>query len=731
MTITWDARDPDGSVDHVSYALDPPTGSEVAAGAETTWTKTTAGSVLARFRAATPDPNEPGRATDFHVFVARAWDNSGGASELVVRAFYATTVAPSSRILNPAPHQAQVSPVPRTVTIRFTGDDPDGSGSREPVGYRVRLVNDQDPLFRAIVKDPDALRRDAMANEWRGWSLLPGDQTSYSLANMPEDTEWMFAVAAVDAAGAVTPVFSFETNLLRLYVSDTSGPRLRVLGPGLDFTFAEGSNSLDPSRWLHSTFPSGSQPDFQWSAFAAPGRAITGYRWVLDPDTLDSETPRSDERADTKHWSAWSPTTRSTGPLGPWTPGEHMLYIQVRDDLESRSIAVLELLAYAAAFERSLLVVDDTRFELDRRAPGGCLATYTKAWPSATELDTFLYARGGVPWRCATFDPGAISPRGLFADYDPDTVGTRLGADPMTRMVPLELLTRYRNVIWLTDQEGATSPSTSTSPLAMMRWMSRPENANPLEDYVRLGGNLWLAGGGTMIASLVERDVSTNNSASNVILKDGELNPRSPVVTLAHLRSELNATRVAPVMTRSATARGGWSGHGLDRLLAAPDYARLPAALALRSSATDPIPPTRSPSQPSLFYPSSVAMETSLFSELHEDFGDPGAPRVESALDTLFEVAGATIRFAPAPAMLYYHGRENPPVLFSGFDLWSWSRTDAQALVDFVLDDVWGLSQSAPGVRATSRPTPAAAMRRNAKTRPDHAGPAPSRRPQP
>ena len=731
VAITWDARDPDGVVDHVQYALDPPTAARASAGAETTWVRTTANTIVARFRAATPDPHAPGNAIDFHVFAARAWDNSGASSELVVRAFYASTVAPSARIVRPEPAPLRVTPVPRTVTIWFDGEDPDGLGSLAPTGYRVRLVSEQDPLFRAVIMDPDSLRREAVASQWRGWSTLPGDQTSFELGNLPDDTEWIFAVAAEDAAGAITPLYSFANNLLRLFISDRSGPILRMLGPGLDFTYSDGSASADPSRWLTCSVPSVSSPDFRWSATAAPGRSITGYRWVLDPDTLESETPRSDELLDTSHWSEWSQGTTGTGPLGPLPAGDHMLYVQARDDLESRSLGIVKITTYLAAFDRPLLIVDDTRFELDRLAPGGCLAPYARIWPSATELDTLLVAVGGVPWRCATNPSGALSPPGLFAGYRADTVSTRVGVDPMVRLVTLELLARYRAIVWLTDQDAAYDPGSANSPLTMLRWMSRPFNSNPLAEYSRLGGRVWLAGGGTALATLVEADVSSNNTASNAVFKGSELVSRSVVVGQAHLRSQVNAVRVFPQVTRSTAARGDWGGHGADLQLAAPDYARLPATLTLRTSATEPLPPTRAPSQAGSFYPSSVAMEYAHGSEVFEDFGGAGAPRVESALDTLFDVIGATIERAPAPAMFYYHGRENGPVIFSGFDLWSWSRSDTQALVDFVLSDVWGMSRSAPAMGAGRLGSPAAGALRNAplrSSRPERLKPGAARR---
>ena len=85
-----------------------------------------------------------------------------------------------------------------------------------------------------------------------------------------------------------------------------------------------------------------------------------------------------------------------------------------------------------------------------------------------------------------------------------------------------------------------------------------------------------------------------------------------------------------------------------------------------------------------------------------ENFGPSGGERLESALDTLYEVSSTQLCVSPAPAMLYYHGRENTPFVFTGFDLWSWSRADCQALVDFVLGDIWKLPKSGAAARPAS-----------------------------
>ena len=723
VAIAWDARDADGTIDHVSYAVDPPSPRQLAAGAETVWVSTKANSVVVRFRATTLDSLAPvTTASDFHVFVARAWDNSGGASEPVLRAFYAYTVAPTARIEHPPADPFQAYPVPLSFNVEFSGDDPDGIGSREPSAFLLRLISDLSPMFNVLAADPDSLRREAAATGWRGWSTLAGDQTRFSLRDMPEGTRWVMALAAVDGAGAITPLFSFDRNLLQFVVSASYGPRLHVQGPGLDYTYADGSESTDSTRWLTVSQPVGTRATYSWSATAAARGTIAGYRWVLDPDTLEAETPRSDESNDIGHWSRWSPFTTFTGPLPPWAVGEHFLYIQAEDDLGGRSLGVVRVQTFNVGFERPLLVVDDTRLELDRLATGGCLASYTKPWPSASELDTLLYAVGGVPWRCAVNPPGALSPPGLLAGLNADTVGTRVSVTEMIGNVPLSLLTRYAHVLWITDFEGARGDGTlATLTLTMMRWMSRAQNLQPLEDYSRLGGHVWVVGGGAALASLLDFDQKSNNSSSNVVFAAGvDLSLRSFVASAGHLRSRIAATRSQPAINRSAAARGGWSGHGLDGALAAPDYTRLPGALLLKTPATDPLPPTRLDGQANLFYSGTTSIEYAHGSIVTEDFGAPGAPRVESALDTLLEAVGGTIQNAPAPAMLYYHGRDNGSVLFSGFDLWSWSRADTQALVDFVVHDVWRLAPAGPSVRVT-RPSPAGALSsaaRGARARP-------------
>ena len=236
-----------------------------------------------------------------------------------------------------------------------------------------------------------------------------------------------------------------------------------------------------------------------------------------------------------------------------------------------------------------------------------------------------------------------------------------------------------------------------------------------MEDYTRLGGNVWLAGGGAALASLMEFDSRSNNTSSNMIFAAGtDLWSQSYVVRMGHLRSKVSASRSYGQIIKSSAATRTWSGHGPNGDLRAPDYSKLPAMLSFRAPATDPLPPTRPATQSNLFYTSSTGIECAHGTVVEEDFGTPGSPRIESALDTLYDGAGSQVHLPPSPTMLYYHGREHAPVLYSGFDLWSWSRTECQALVDFVMQEIWGLHRTgalSASVHATSAAGPKATLK--------------------
>ena len=713
VDIAWTASDPDGRIDHFEYAIDPPTLQKARmAMAETAWVQTKETHVVAHFRASHPDSLGPGAtASDFHVFVLRAVDDRGTRSANVVRAFYATTVAPDAKFTDPAPNALLPASVGIPFRLTWSGNDPDGPGTGQPASYRLRLL----PLDGAnitYVLDPDTLLREGAATDWQGWRTVGGDTTSLVVddAEIAANTRWLAALVAVDDAGATTPYITLDRNLLVFNVAASGGPSVHVFSSFIDYSCGGSSAMYSPTVEV----PAGRTLTFNMEGIASGGRHITGTRWALDIADISDETPRSDETTDLAHWS-----TRHAGVVTASfaisSPGQHRLAIEAFDDFGASSVLFVRLSAIAVPLDKDLLVVDDTRLEVDRIAPGAAGPNlYTLPWPSRTELDTFLFARGGYPWR-GTMNPttGVISPPGLLAGYAFDTLGTRLGLEDPTQSVPLSTLTRYRHVLWMVDARGSQI-GPGAFPITALRAMSAPGAVNTLAQYVQMGGQVWLAGGGAAYASLAEFDVRTNNRGQIIVFSDsaGELRPGRILYDDAHIRSALGVTRTTLQVSRSPAAIGGWSGQGTDGTLAAPDYSHLPAAMHARDPGTDPIPPTRLPSQAGLYYPGAFSAGFVLEPNvITEDFGAPGSPRVESALDTLFDVSGGVIPIPAAPVMTYYHGRDNAPFVYTGFEPWDWSRADCQGLVDFVLGDIWRLSKSPGSLAKPAASAPAPVVR--------------------
>ena len=703
VDIAWTASDPDGRIDHYEYAIDPPRAKQVRFGqAETAWVSTHETHVVARFRATHPDSVGPGAtASDFHVFVLRAIDDRHVASPTVVRAFYAYTIAPDVRFTDPAPNVLLRAKVGNPFRLSWTGNDPDGAGTNQPVAYRLRFLSLADPGNTLFLSDPDSLRRVAMQTNWADWRTVAGDTTSILVnqAELQAGTYWLVAIVAVDQAGATTPYLMTDRNLLAFEVLSNGGPSVHVFSPFIDYTTPPASQAFSPQVEV----PAGQSLSFNLEGIASAGRHITGTRWALDIASLDDETPRSNEDTDLAHWSKLHAGV-STAAFS--ITGDHQLAVETFDDLGASAILLVRLSAIVIPLDHDLLVVDDTRLEVDKFS-GGCSNLYTQPWPSRAEMDTFLFARGGVPWRCARNPADALSPPGLLAGYSFDTLGTRLGLENPASAVSFDRLSRYRHVLWLLDQKSAQNlPSYDHGlfPITTLYAMCTAGRANVLAEYVRSGGQVWLAGGGAAYASLISFNSKRNDTCGVVFANDaGELVPGRLMFDEAHVRSAIGVEPTSAEPARSAAARGGWSGHGPDGTLSAPDYSRLPAQLHLKIPDTDPIPPTRLAFQGSLFYRANAGNEFVVApNSIVENFGPSGGERLESALDTLYEVSSTQLCVSPAPAMLYYHGRENTPFVFTGFDLWSWSRADCQALVDFVLGDIWKLPKSGAAARPAS-----------------------------
>jgi hypothetical protein len=682
--VSWVADGGNGSIAAYACALDPASPDQVDA----SWDR-----VTARERTLKLDRSNTPRQ-GFHLFVVRAIDDRGQLSPPNSIALAADNVPPLVQIDCPVISPTTTNLVSPTVTIKWTGDDPDGVITHRPVSYKYLLMGpgSEYPIDAALA-DPDAFR-DYYANHpsgpWTGWSSTSGESTATTYTNLVVGVSYLFAVIAFDEQGAYSPVFSRGTNMLYMSVVQTAiaSPRISMFAPGLDYTYPSGGFTDDVAHHIPVEVSSSLQVTVTWSATSVAGSCGVRYRWVLDPSSLDDPTPRSDP-SDVTHWSNWSDvvTTATVGPLGAPAPPKrsvHSLYIEAMD-VGGTSLGIVDLVTVPPTFSKDLLIVDDTRMRPDQFQPNGDLYPFQGAWPNAAELDTFLYARGGFPWQF--YPPGTLSTPGLFAGYEFDTLGTRWGSNTF---VPLAVLSQYRYVIWYVDLASATfanPPNVPNDPITALRSLSSPGVRNLLATYVTMGGHLWLAGSGVAYANLI-----AYNDASN------DLGGGSYVFDSASPRRELVRGRFmydGPLWQSSIRVRNGLLATPMTRytgrLEGSGSYPTLPATLSARTPATDPLPPLRTAPQ---FYPTSINIA---YLNQPNVILSGGA----SALDTLM-IASSLVSPPSYAVTMTCAPPGDPHVVCSGFDFWWFQRAQDVQLVDFVLHDLWGFTRQ-PAMTATAR----------------------------
>jgi hypothetical protein len=727
--LTWSASAPGRRIDHYLIAIDP----RSLDATDPAWQATRETRRVYGF-AGRPAGSGPASAAAEaparHVFALRVVDAAGEESPPVWRALALTNLPPTVQILSPHPSGLFYQVIPPSLHVFWTGDDPDGVTTQRPLMYKFKLFKDTDAIFGGVPigtqqfdlarTNPDSLRR-FYAPAFEGWENVAGETMDTQYSNLVPDSRYLFVLVGFDEAGDYNPVFSRDTNVLQLLVTFAGavGPYIRMYNEYFDYTYASGGYSTDPSRVVNVQVPGSVPLKFNWSAVPLSGAEMRSYRWVIDLADLGDQTPRIDEVTDWNHWSQPSLQTTSA-TIGPFQPPgngreNHLLYIEAQDNNGLVSLGIVRFMVVPRVFsdENSLLIVDDTRllpdnavFPFDPAHPDS-LQPPPSGWPSAAELDTFLLARGGVRWRMTP--NGTLSPPGIFAGYHFDTVSTRF-----TGFMALTLLNQYRHVVWITDQGSATGLNPSLGK-GVLRTMSEAGHANTLAAYVKQGGQLWLAGGGAGTAATYAWNVTANDqqppvgvlkfSSTPVQGRPPELSSGRFMYDLVHWQSGFYVSNGQIPVARSTGTAGGWPG--------APNYALLPAQLRQKSAANDPTPPFRSLAQ---FLAAARFHSLEYLSEpnaiLLDLDPDPGIENFASMVDTLFMAQGVPDPPSPPspyiPAcMTYYHGPDSGGLLFSGFDLWTFTRPDLITLADFVLQQVWGLSRD-PVARSIESPRPVA-----------------------
>ncbi|MCE9627080.1 MAG: hypothetical protein K8R56_04085 [Candidatus Eisenbacteria bacterium] len=679
--LRWAGFDTDGRIDHFRYAIDPPTATD----AETVWVKTTDNRKSFLFRSDDLDTLTDQTAQGYHTIVLEAVDDRGDFSAPKAVSLTSFTIAPTVQITNPVPNHLFSPTFGPSFRLGWTGSDPDGRGTNKPVKYKYKLFPEGGAEFDflTVLVNPDSLRR-RYAPNFSEWDSVGGDTTAIDLRNLIPNRRYVVAVVAFDEVGAYSPIMNLDQNMLFFSVSFAGllGPKLTVFNESFFFTYATGGFSLDPASFIRTEAAAGVPLRFNWFATTTSGSFVSGYRWMLDGNVGD-ETPRTDEATETQRWSRYSPlvTGIDLPPINPSGVSEtHFLYIEAVDNNQQVSLAVVQFTVVKALLDRDLLLVDDTRLLPDRRV-AGAIDRPRGVWPTAAELDTFFFARGGRPW--ASYPTGTLSPVGVFQGYDYDTLGTRflpLG------LISLQTLGRYRHVVWYTDNKASLNVNEITStqdPMSELRFVSNPSRSNPLGTYVQQGGQLWFFGGGT--ASALQRNWEKSGTAADVYSNaDGELVAGRLMYDVFGWRSEI----VAKSMAQATKPL-----HDISRNGNLPSTAELPDYLFEKSPDTDPISvyaPNRVGT--SDFYQSAHGSEgVSKPNEVVFDADpDPNTVRLESVLDTLYESVGGQMGSGRA-VMTVMHAPDGKLHVFSGFQLWYWRREQQIAILDWVLQKVWGL----------------------------------------
>jgi len=734
--MNWLGYDPDGRVAYYLYTIDPPSPTPFNPQPDSVWVRTTRSEQLINFSATQIDTSKKGvhGSSDFHTFVVKAIDNGGLGGPLqsapLVRSFFTFTVAPTVQILDPPPSDRGRDYVTPSVLIQWTGTDDDGIlDNKKPVKYKYILLTQNTAVpFQVALTDPDSVRRYYAPRNWVGWDSTTADTTQHQFTNLVPLQDYMFVVVAFDEAGAYSPVFSMNSNMLNMRVTfaATGGPIFTVFNDFFNFTYQSPVYSTLPQYVIKIEVPAGDPVTINWTAVPAnPGSVVVGYRWSLDIDDLSDQTPRTNERTDFKHWSQQSANSQAT--IGPFGGGEgHFFYIEGVDNNGLKSLATVFMTTVQSTLAKPLLIVDDTRFKVDGKPAGAQCVDLPKSghWPNAAECDSFLFARGGYPWRC--YPAGTLSRPGIFKGYEFDTTSTRTGQSEVR--VPLAKLGQYAHVIWMTDGSfggNNTAPGTDVAnSISALKYMSGRGRANSIGAYLRQGGQVWMLGGGCAEASTDPFNSRKNDTSppaqgltytSNpleITPDPAELQPGRFMYDVAHWQSQIKIT--GGLINQGAITRN--LGRFDSAAVVPAVYANLPRVMHLRDASGvygDTLPPARSFGDFFNGYEDVEYLSRANF--ITEDV-DPSLLGFdeESTLDTLYSITGQT--FMPPSfnrynvTMTRYTGPAyQHPFLFTGFSIWGYGRNDCIAMVDAVLRDMWGMVRSVPSTSfSRARATPVA-----------------------
>jgi len=508
VQLYWGGWDPDGEILRYEYLITNNTTGvfEPSDTTGATWMPVVGNDSTFVFSAdslAAPGTNN--QVSEFkrsHTFFIRALDDDGlRSTEPVHRSFTARTLSPRVSIQVPRRNQQTPADVPPISTYRWEATDyvSDMLTSQEPDSVQWALVatarfnNDWNQAL-AYLRSP------ASAEEWGPWAWYraPGDSGKSWTTPPTEFGNYLFAIRAMDEAGAITPVLD-DSNVRRVRVSRrTTGPLLRVTN--LYMGRVETTSCSTPLTILD--LPSGIPIEFDLTATAESyGGTVVGYRYGWDISDLN----------DPEQWEVdLTPFVGAvaTVPARSFFFGTHILTIEVLDNSGFCSRVEVKLNVVQFTMERNLLVVDDFRTDETNQA-GWNNALGLGSVPSDAEHDQF--------WADVLADVDGFDP---LRDVASPAQGQEL---------PLVLVAGYRNIVW--SVFGDPSQNVPSLLYIYIQYRSKNPTGNESASGTKVTPNLlalFMAAGGHVL-------VTGRYPVQNAIARRPGWNTRFPLIWLYEL----------------------------------------------------------------------------------------------------------------------------------------------------------------------------------------------------
>jgi hypothetical protein len=488
--IYWTGWDNDGVVDGYEYAIDPPgefTLEEIAhperfpdlsirrilgatAGLDTLlvtkraegpppsfrWVQTRDFSRAFEFSTPHPDSTIEGSTvvpaktfSGSHAVFVRARDDDGDYSDAARLAYSAMSVVPSSEIRHPIV-TASVLTTGTTIKIRWDGTDPDATSLKlKPAGYLYRMLDldSLDPSPSLLHVQPNVML--AHAGRESLWTYMDAETSSVTF-QLNNRGRYIFAVRAVDEAGAVEPFLDLGRNVFRFQSLSSAGfPKLHIEEATAGVFDFRGTTGV-----LEAEAPAGAPLRFSWTASAEDyGGVVEGFSYGFDLVDLEREGPSSG-------WSGWGKLTSISPPPVFREPGIHTLYVRVRDTGGAITLGALTLKILDFSMDREVLLIDDSA---DRSVN-----------PTDSQHDAF--------WASLFEDSERFGAEPLHT-HSTYGAGDTFSFTPAP--VLMSVMARYRTLLWTingSSSNGDTSLLRATSTTNHLAW------------YLRAGGTLWVTG---------------------------------------------------------------------------------------------------------------------------------------------------------------------------------------------------------------------------------------------